>query len=327
MVRIGLIGAGTMGRAHAESIQHLNGVQLTAVADTEIGKAHTLAEPHQAVPLSEAGELVNRDDVDAVIVASPTPFHYAHAKAAMENGKHVFLEMPMVRRIEEGEELIQLAQERKITLTIDHNLRYFLEYAAIKQKIDEGAVGKPGVIRLGRRTSHPRNWYSNFESSGGVILDAMVHEIDFLLWCFGPARRVFCQGLHERLSTEQLDYALAIIRMQSGAIAHIESSWSHYGQYAHDVEIAGDKGLLRSDNQSSIPLRLSLTDWQTGGRRYFSESPVQAPACFNLLKAFLCAIKGEGKNPVPGAEALEVVRLALATIESVESKQPITLNA
>jgi len=276
--------------------------------------------------MAEASELIARDDVEAVVVATPTPFHFPHAREAVERGKHVFLELPMVRREEEGEELVALVKQKGVVLTVNHLQRFYQDYELIREKVREGAVGKPGMIRLGRRTPHPLKWYSNFESSGGVILDSMIHELDYLMWVFGPVKRVFCRSLHGRYSTERLDYALASLRLESGAIAHIESSWCHYGQFNLDVEIAGDKGLIRHDNQDSIPLKISYIDWEQKGRRYFSESPVILPAYYKVLDAFVKAIEGKGENPVPPEEGLRAVRLALAALRSAETNQPVSFT-
>lgn len=327
MVRIGIIGAGTMGNAHAQSILRMPEVELKAVADPNQEKANALAKPAEASAYSTVNELMDRDDIDAVIVASPTPFHFFHARDAIEKQKHVFLEIPMVRHKDEADKLVELSQKSDRVITVGHTQRFYRETQAIKQQVDSGAVGNPGMIRLGRRTPHPKKWYSNFESSGGVILDAMIHELDFLLHCFGPAERIFCQSLFQRVSTESIDYALANIRLKSGAIAHIESSWCHYGQFNIDVEVAGDKGLLHYDNQESIPLKVSLVDYSKGARQYYHESPVIVPACFNLLQQFIHAIEGKAENPVSVEEGRDAAILALAAIDSVNTKRPVTLSS
>lgn len=325
MVRFGIIGAGTMGKAHAQSISHIPSVQLTAVADTNPSKAQELANTHQAKPIANITELIQSSDVDAVIIASPTPFHFAQAKEAIEAGKHVYIEIPMVRHQQEADELVNLAEQNKVIVTVGHSQRYHLEIEAIKQQYESGAVGKPAMIRFGRRTPHPRSWYSNFESSGGVIFDAMIHELDLLNWIFGPSTRVYCNSLYKRVSTEQLDYALAMLRLENGAIAHVESSWCHYGQFIIDAEIAGEKGLIHFDNQESIPLKVSLVNYESSARQYFNESPVNTPAVYQLLREFVKAINGKADNPVPANQGREAVKLALAALESAQSKRPVTL--
>lgn len=323
MVRIGLIGAGTVGRAHAESIARIPAATLVAVADPNEKNAKAAAQAHNAQVFVEIYDLFKQAELDAVVIASPTPFHFFQARAALEAGLHVFIKPPVARHLEEGDELLRLAKEKGRVTAVGHSLRAFSEYAMMRQRVQDGAVGKPGMIRLGRRTPHPRGWYSNFESSGGVTLDAMIHEFDFLRWTFGPVKRIFCQSLKGRYATEQLDYSLVSARLESGAIAHVESSWCHYGQFALDAEIAGDKGLIRYDNQDAIPLRISLTDWNSGGRRYFSESPVLRPAHFKPLEQFVRAIQGEPADGVSLEDGVEALRIAHAALRSIETKRPV----
>lgn len=326
MIRVGLIGAGTVGKAHAESVSYIPEASLVAVADPNRQAVENLSSAFGPVEARDVAGILDANDIDAVIVASPTRFHFVQAKRAVETGKHVYLEIPIVRQSIEGEELLRLVREKRVVLTAGHSQRGYYEYEAIKRKVAEGAVGRPGMIRLGRRTPHPRGWYSNRESSGGVILDSMIHELDFLSWTFGPVKRIFCKSLYGRMSTEAIDYALASIRMQSGAIAHVESSWCHYGQFCLDVEVAGEDGLIHYDNQESIPVRLSLIEPATLSRKYVSESPVLAPAYYKILNGFFQTILGNGKNPVPPEQGFEAVRVALAAIESVETGRPVVVN-
>ncbi|MDP8245514.1 MAG: Gfo/Idh/MocA family oxidoreductase [Candidatus Hinthialibacter antarcticus] len=327
MVRFGLIGAGNVGCAHAESIRHIPNASLAVVADTHPGSAEKVATPMQAQAVGDAQTLLERDDIDAVIIAAPTPFHFFHVRNALEAGKHVYVETPLARDAKEGEELVKLANQKGLTLTVGHSLRGYREYQMMRDRIAAGAIGAPGVVRLSRRTPHPRGWYSNVASSGGVVLDAMIHELDFLTWCFGPVERVFCRGMHGRADIKQLDYALAVLRLSSGAIVHVESSWCHYGQFCLQAEAAGDKGLLRYDNQNAWALQISLIDFKSSGRSFFSESPVIKPAHFDLLERFVQCLEGAGDNPCTGDEGLEALRLADAAAQSMEQKAPVHLNA
>lgn len=324
MLRFGIIGAGLMGGAHAESIANHPAATLVAVADADADKAAQLAGPHKARGLADAGELASMDGLDAIVVATPTHLRFQHAKAALENGRHVLLEMPMARTAEEGLELAKLADSKHLVLTVNHILRFYPEYAMMRQRLRDGAAGKTGMVRLGRRTPHPRRWYSDFEKSGGVILDAMTHELDYLQWCCGPVKRVLCRGMNGRRPPGTLDYALASLRLEDGTIAHAESSWCHYGQSILEAEFAGTDGLIRYCNQDAVPLEVSLIDEPSGGRRYHALSPLIEPAHYRLFGAFAEAAAGRGENPVPPAEALSALRVALAAIESNQTGRPVS---
>lgn len=326
MIRAGIIGAGTMGTAHAESIARLANVHLTAVADPNLQRAQELAQAYGALAVKEPADVIGRSDIEAVIIASPTNLHAKQARNAIEAGKHIFLEIPVVRNLREADELLAAASASDRVITAGHLQRFFSEYQMLRQQVKEGATGKPVMIRLGRRTAHPRGWYADIEASGGVVLDAMVHEFDFLRWCCGPVERIFCRSLQTHQNTDILDYALAVLRLESGAIAHIESSWSHYGQFSLDVEIAGDKGLVHYSNQESVPLHLSLIDIDANGQRYFAESPISEPAHYKLIQQFFLAVEGKADNPVPLSEGIEAARLALAAVVSYRTNHPVKVK-
>ncbi|HQO36934.1 MAG TPA: Gfo/Idh/MocA family oxidoreductase [bacterium] len=326
MIQVGMIGAGMMGRVHAESLARLPEARLTLVADPSGSKLQEIESTFRVRTTRNSSEVIESSEIQAVMIATPTPLHYTWIRTALEAGKHVFCEIPLARQFPQGQELVRLAREKNLILTANHSIRGFYEFRALRDRVLNGSVGNPGVVRLSRRGPHPRNWYSEFEASGGVILDAMIHDLDFLLWTCGPATRVTARGMCRDRDVRKLDYALAVIRLASGAIAHVESSWCHYGQYAVDVEIAGDNGLLTYDNfDDSIPLRVSLIDWNSGGRKYVTESTILDTAYMKLLRGFLCAIEGTEENPVPPEQALASLQLALAVIDSARTGATVEL--
>ncbi|MFH1742265.1 MAG: Gfo/Idh/MocA family oxidoreductase [bacterium] len=327
MINVGIIGAGMMGRVHAESLQRLDQGKLVLVADPSGAKLEAIQNAFGVEGTRNSSQVIESPEIQAVIIATPTPLHFAWVSAALEAGKHVFCEIPLARETNQGEHLVRLAHEKGLVLTINHSMRGFYEFKTLHDRARDGTVGDLGVIRLSRRTPHPRNWYSEFEISGGVILDAMIHDLDFLLWTCGPVERVTCKGMCRSGDIRKLDYALAVVRHVSGAIAHVESSWCHYGQYAVEFEIAGDKGLMTYDNlDDSIPLRVSIIDVTQSGRKYATESPILDTAYMRLLRGFLCAVEGTGPNPVPPEEALASLKLALAAISSARSGAPVDLQ-
>jgi predicted dehydrogenase len=134
------------------------------------------------------------------------------------------------------------------------------------------------------------------EKSGGIIFDLMVHDIDWLQWCFGPISRVYARGLTERLGKGELDfldYALLTLRHASGVISHAEGTWADPGGFATTFEVAGDAGLLAHDSRRAVALTQAVrggADAKTGGValprsplapttiRIFAKSKVSPPA-------------------------------------------------
>ena len=200
----------------------------------------------------------------------------------------------------------------------------------MKRQVDEGAVGKPAAIRTRRGGRMPRawdDWYADFARSGGVILDLLVHDFDWLRWVFGEVERVYARGLGEsRLPA--FDYALVTLRFRSGAIAHVEGTWNDPAGFKVAVEIAGDGGLLEYNfNQpTNAPFRSALTTAAgSGGGVDVPESPVAVNPYQAELQHF-CDCVEQGLTPAIAPEdGRAAVQIALAAIESVRTGRPVTL--
>jgi predicted dehydrogenase len=213
---------------------------------------------------------------------------------------------------------------------IGHVLRFFPEYAMAKRMLDEGYVGRPAVARTTRSIGHPRtagDWFADADQSGGVMVDMAIHDLDFLLWCFGEAERIYCKALNYR-GPELTDYALATIRFRNRVIAHVEGSWAHPpGTFFTKLEIAGDRGLLDYDSRAASPLqvwRKAEGDEKAPGvvvpESPLADSPYQLEVC-----EFMDALRGGRPPCVTPQDAYSALELALAALESSRRGVPVTL--
>jgi len=168
-------------------------------------------------------------------------------------------------------------------------------------------------------------WHNDLTWSGGALFDMGIHDIDWLLWTLGPAVRVQARGLYNK-GLPFLDYALATIRLKSGVIAHIESSWAEAEGFATKGEISGDAGLLAYDSADSAALSVSLRQppCEPPGvvvpSTYTAESPY-----VTQLRHYCRCIQGAEAPIVRPEEALESLRIVLACLESIDRQQPVTL--
>jgi predicted dehydrogenase len=170
------------------------------------------------------------------------------------------------------------------------------------------------------------NWFANYEWSGGAILDLSIHDLDWLLWTFGPAERVFAKGLMFS-GLEEKDYALVTIRFKSGVIAHVEGSWATPGGFDVSLEVAGDKGLINFDSDAATPLVMGrwAVEAETQGVPVPS-SPMAVSPYYLELQHFIDCIEQGRKPDVTPQEAMDAVALALAAIESVRTGLPVRLS-
>jgi len=324
-----VIGAGTMGSVHAKGYASMENVKLVGIADIRQEVVRPLAESLGTQAFSTYEEAIAAlERVDIVDICLPTYMHKTYVKRAADAGKHIICEKPLARNLEDAREMIQYCQERNVKLFVGHVLRFFHEYENAKQLVDDGAIGQTAVVRTTRGGMFPtawNDWYADVKNSGGLILDMIIHDFDFLRWCYGEVERVYAKSMIGR-TFARMEYALVTLRFTSGVIAHVEGTWAHTG-FSMKFELGGDKGLIDYDSAKAKPLIAQFRQQKEGqGGVAVPESPLKENPYFLELKHFLTCIERD-ENPIVSAEdAYKAMEIALAALESIETGKAVTLN-
>jgi predicted dehydrogenase len=319
MSRVGIIGSGFIAGQHLRSWTtigvpvHLHGG--TGVADLAAG---TTASVH-----TDLASLL--DAVDVVDICTPTDTHRDLVVTAARSGCDVICEKPLALHTAEAEEMVEVCRVEGRQLHVAHVLRYFPEYAALRQRIVDGAVGQPAVIRLARESFAPNrpatHWMFDQARSGGIICDLMIHDIDYARWLAGPVARVFARTARVA-ATEFDDHAFAVLTHTSGALTHLTASWAFPPPtFRTRVEIAGSTGLLSTtvDQARGLELRLRTPSSDRRGAVGFPDADTVAGGddpITSQLRDFLAAIEGASVPRVSVDDAVEAVRIAAAARES-----------
>jgi UDP-N-acetylglucosamine 3-dehydrogenase len=180
-MRVGLVGAGFMGGVHLNAYAGIPKVEVVGVADARVEAAVAGAKMVGAQPYASYEELVSAQDVEVVDVCLPTAFHRDLALRAAGEGRHVILEKPIARTIEDAQEILEAFSGDGPRLFVGHVVRFFPEYVGIKEKIEAGDLGTVGVVRTSRRSPFLlgwNDWYADWRVSGGVLLDLVIHDFD-----------------------------------------------------------------------------------------------------------------------------------------------------
>ena len=339
MLKIGIIGAGGMGTTHAARWAQLPDTQVVAIADVQRHKAEKLAAGYAgAIVCGDADELLNvAGGVDAVSVCVPSDLHRQVAEKALRAGVHTFCEKPLALSVADCDALIaaQKTAPNGALLSVGQVVRFFPEYAQAKRLVESGAVGKPAAVRVRRGGGFPHtdtDWFADPARSGGVLFDLLVHDLDWLLWCFGPVVRVHCRALTGRLAdktVDHLDYALVTLRHRSGVISHAEGTWADPGGFATAWEIAGDAGLLTHDSRRAAPLTVALRGAGGDGPGVPLPSSPLAPGddpYFLEIAAFARSIREGAPLAVTAQEARAAVAVAAAALESSRTGRAVEMG-
>src|ERR671920_866926 len=323
-MRVGLVGAGFMGGVHLNAYAAIPEVEVVGVADARTEAAVAGAKMVGARPYASFEELVAAEEVELVDVCLPTAFHRDLALKAAREGKHVILEKPIARTMEDAREILEAFSGDGPRLFVGHVVRFFPEYVGIKEKIDAGELGTIGVVRTSRRSPLLmgwNDWYADWRLSGGVLVDLVIHDFDFLRWALGEVERVYARGMLGR-EYNRLDYALVTLRFAGGAIAHVEGHWGYPGPFNYSIEVAGSDALLALDSTEPASLQLVGGDPEEIPDLASGESPYAKE-----LEHFIHCI-ATGEEPLVRAQdACEALRIGLAATESVLTGEPVTLGS
>jgi predicted dehydrogenase len=318
-LRVGVIGAGFAGGTHARALRELPGAKAVAITADPPEHARPVADECGLRLEPSVAALCAADDVDLVVVASPTYLHGEHAIAAAGAGKHVFCEKPLARTLDQARAIVRACDDAGVRLAVGHVVRYFPEYERAKELIDGGAIGRPGIATLTRGSfsvASARPWYQDVEKSGGVILDLMLHDLDVVRWWFGEPERVHARRLTGRAGA--LDYALATLRWPAGPIVHLEASWAEHDGFRTSFEVRGDAGMIAHDSRAASPLSTQIA----GGAQAPAMMPVatlhETPYRRQLRDLVERIARGDD-HLVTGRDGLRSLELAFAVIDAADT--------
>ena len=326
MHTVAILGAGSMGRMHANCYRQCDGAQVKYVIDRNMERASGVAALCGAVPRTDPDTIFEDPEVDIADICVPTYLHREYVEKAACARKHVFCEKPIALDPGDAQIMIETCKSNNVKLGIGHVLRYFPEYEMARDIITSKRLGEIGVVRMSRTGPFPKgweNWYLDSKRSGRLLLDLSIHDFDFLAWCFGDVERIFARrAQHDR----PLEYALAVVRMKNGTIAHVEGSWAHPGQFSYKFEVCGSLGMIEFDSRKAQPLTVLATNTETGKPGVaVPESPLKDKhPYFREIREFLAFVDGETTPRVTPEDALRALKISLAACRSSETGEVVT---
>ena len=328
-MKVGIVGVGFMGTTHAAAWAETPVTLAGFVAETS-REAHRLAERYGARVYPDLNALIA--DVDVVDICAPTHLHYDMVLQAAAAGRHIVCEKPLARTLAQGQAMVAACRKAGIQLLVAHVVRFFPEYALAKAAVDGGQIGRPGVVRLARGSFRPKkpvgNWFLDFEKSGGLMLDLMIHDFDYARWVAGEVESVFAKNISSVQPQASVDYGLAILKHTSGALSHVAGAWAYPPPtFRTRVEIAGDAGLIEFDSDAAVPIQMLLQKSSDGSSPDVGlpASPLSESPYTTQIKEFYAALAHGGPLRVTAEDGLAAVQIALAAIESAQTGRAVNV--
>jgi UDP-N-acetylglucosamine 3-dehydrogenase len=325
MIKIGILGAGAMGSAHAHAYTALPGVQITAVSSRSVQKAASLAQEKGAKATTDPYQILDDPDIDAVSITLPTHLHETYTLAALQRGKHVLLEKPMALTDNACSAMIQAAREAGRILMIAQVLRFWPEYVAVANLVHSRALGEPRAASAVRICAYPRwgDWFSNPEWTGGAVLDLHIHDLDACNWLLGRPQSIYACGL--RGAAGGWDHVLTVVDYGS-AKAQAEASWMMPNGYpfTYGLRVVCEHGSITFDPPLDGPDRLLVYE---GDKDPYPLQFEPGDAYFNQAAYFIDCVQNN-RMPERGTpdQARTAIRTSLAARQSLESGRVIVLG-
>ncbi|MBU2957891.1 inositol 2-dehydrogenase [Paracoccus sp. 1_MG-2023] len=292
MLRIGLLGCGRIGQVHARSIGQIEGVQVSAVADAGAEAALALAARTGATVMT-TDALIASEQVDAVVIGTPTDTHFDLIHAAARAGKAIFCEKPVDMSADRIRACAKVVQEAGVPFMTAFNRRFDPNFANVRARIAAGEIGPVEIVTIQSRDPSPPP-IGYVRSSGGLFRDMMIHDLDMARFLLAEEPvSVYAVGasLVDPAIGEagDVDTAAVTLTTASGRICQITNSRRASYGYDQRIEVHGQKGMLRAENMLENTVELA----DAGGFR-------RAPAQHFFLERYEAAYRAEMAHFVAG---------------------------
>ena len=334
MLKIGIIGAGRIGKVHLESISyHVKNATVTAMADTFMNEeTEKLIRSYGVSKVTkDYKDILNDKDIDAVLVCSSTDTHAAISIEAINAGKHVFCEKPVDHSIEKIQAVADALKEHPdIKFQVGFNRRFDHNFAAIRKAYDDGKIGEAHILKITSRDPEPPN-PAYIKVSGGIFLDMTIHDFDMA--CFltdSDVEELYVNSavLVDPAIGEQGDVDTAIItmKMANGALAVIDNSRKAAYGYDQRAELFGSKGMVATSNDTVSSAVISNADGVTGEKPLFFFLERYMGSFSEEMRQFTEAVINDTEVPVGIHAGLQSVKIGLAARKSVEEHRPVKIS-
>lgn len=333
MIKVGIIGAGRIGKVHAGSItNYVPTATIKTIADPFMNAETENWAKAQGIAhtTKDYKEILDDREIDAVLICSSTDTHSQISLEAIKAGKHIFCEKPIDHDVAKIKEVINALKGTKLKYQVGFNRRFDHNYEAVEQAIRAGKIGDIHIIRITSRDPEPPS-ADYVKTSGGLFLDMMIHDFDMACFLAGcKATEVYTEAaclVDPAIGKAgDVDTAVVTMKMENGAIATIDNSRKAVYGYDQRVEVFGSKGMLQSQNDSKSTAVLSNENGVTSEvpLHFFLERYTQAYA--KEVVQFCEAIENDTATPMEIEAGLTPVLMGLAAKKSLDEHRPVKIS-
>lgn len=332
-IRIGIIGAGRIGRLHADNIvSHIREAEVRSIADPYMNDdlkewADNIGIKHV---YDDCNKIIEDPDIDAVLICSPTDTHSKFIIEAARAGKHIFCEKPIDFDIKRIEDALNAVEKANVKLQIGFNRRFDHNFRRIKEHIESGKIGDIHIVKITSRDPAPPS-IEYVKASGGIFLDMTIHDFDMVRYLTScEVVEVYAVGgalIDPSIRQyDDVDTAIVTLKFDNGAIGTIDNSRKAVYGYDQRVEIFGSEGCLIAGNDKPSTVEIYGQDWVYGEKPKYFFLERYKESYIEEIRSFINTIVEGGEPKVTGLDGLKPVLIGLAAKRSLKTGVPVKVE-
>ena len=331
-VRIGLIGAGRIGRVHAEHLANrIPEANLVAVSDIFVEAAEKLASDFQIPAAYKDHRRIMEDKtIEAVVICSSTDTHAMMIAEAATAGKHIFCEKPIDHDLSKIDHVLAVVEQAGVKLQVGFNRRFDPNFQRVREIVAAGEIGEPHILRITSRDPGPPP-IEYIKVSGGIFLDMTIHDFDMARFLMGEeVEEIYATGgvrVDPHIGEAgDIDTAIITLRFENGAIGSIDNSRKAVYGYDQRVEVFGSEGVVMVSNNTPHSAVVSNASGVFGPLPQFFFIERYTEAYIAEMKEFVKCIQQDTSPPVNGIDGRIPVVMGYAAKMSFDENRPVKLS-
>lgn len=333
MLKIGIVGAGRIGKVHTQSIcNYVKNAEIKTIADPFMSEETAKWAKSLGVQntTKDYKEILNDPEIGAVLICSSTDTHAKISVEAINAGKHVFCEKPIDHDVARIQEVIAALKGKNLKYQVGFNRRFDHNFEAVHEAVKSGKIGSPEIIKITSRDPEPPS-PEYVKVSGGMFLDMTIHDFDMARFLVdSDVEEVYVQSavLVDPAIGEagDVDTAIITMKMANGALAVIDNCRrSSYG-YDQRAEVFGSKGMAGIKNDAVSNCQIATDDGVTAEKPMFFFLERYMQAYSKEITSFVDAVVNDTPTPVNEYDGLQAVLIGLAAKKSAQEHRPVKVS-
>lgn len=334
-----VVGCGHIAHKHIEAIRQVEGASLVAVCDTDPKRLQQFEARYGVAGYASLDDMLAQEPhIDVVNICTPSGYHKAVAIQAAECGKHVIVEKPIALTLSDADAIIDACQKHKVKLSVVHPNRFRPAMVVLKQLLGAGGLGRLSHVNATLRWNRGQSYYDQASwrgtklLDGGVLMNQAIHNLDLLLWLFGPIQEVQAFKATRIRNIESEDVAVAVLKFCGGELGVIEAATTiHTENLEESVSVFGEKGSIVVGGKTAnwfrhVDLEPSWKERLFEQLQQVERDPYGIPGHEQIIADMTEAIVSAREPVITGKDGREALRLVLAIYEAADLLRIVRLD-